>query len=70
MSLAKFQFLARRLDDAALTRHTHVFVVMPAAETLDLELPGLAQLQAVLSRRAMKVKELAKTPLAVHQQQL
>ena len=64
MSLAKFQFLARRLDDAALTRHAHVFVVMPAAETLDLELPGRAQLQAVLSRRAMKVEELAKTPLA------
>lgn len=64
MSPAKFQIASGRLDDAALARHAHALVVMPATKTLSAGLPGLSQLEAVLSRRDMKVEELAKTPLA------
>ena len=64
MSLVRFQIVSGRLDAAALARHAHVLVVLPAAKALSDDLPGLAQLQAVLTRRDMKVEELAGTPLA------
>lgn len=64
MSLAKFQVLSEPLTHSVLERHLHALIVMPMAKELAGELPGLTQLQAVLSRRDMKAGELAKTPLA------
>ncbi len=64
MSLAKFQVLPGPLSHSVLERHAHALIVMPLVKVLRGELPGLAQLQAVLSRRDMKAEELAKTPVA------
>jgi leucyl aminopeptidase len=50
----------QQLDDA-----THGLIVLPVGDVLPADLPLRAQWLAVLKRKEMKPKELAKTPLAL-----
>ena len=54
---------ARRYSQ--LDRATHGLIVLPAGAALPEDLPQREQWLAVLKRKAMKPKELAKTPLAL-----
>ena len=49
---------------AALSRHSHVLWLLPAATDLPATLPELAAWRAVLARKRSKAKDLAKEPLA------
>ena len=50
---------------AQLNAATHGLILLPASDALPLDLPQRAQWLAVLQRKRMKPKELAKTPLAL-----
>ena len=52
-------------DYAQLDAASHGLIVLPAGDALPPDLPQRAQWLAVLKRKKMKAKELAKTPLAI-----
>ena len=64
MNLPRITLQAAR-DYAQLDAATHGLVILPASDALPTDLPRKAQWLAVLKRKAMKPKELAKTPLAI-----
>jgi len=60
--LAKLETHASILSAAALAKMSHVLFVLPKAGKLPI-LPGAEALRALLQRRAMKVSQLADSPL-------
>ena len=48
-----------------LSTASHGLIILPAGDVLPADLPQQAQWRAVLKRKKMKPKELAKTPLAI-----
>ncbi|MCK9386835.1 MAG: leucyl aminopeptidase family protein [Sulfuritalea sp.] len=52
-------------DHAEIDAAAHGLVILPASDALPADLPRKAQWLAVLKRKAMKPKELAKTPLVI-----
>jgi len=52
-------------DYAQIDAASHGLIILPAGDALPAELPRQSQWRAVLKRKAMKPKELAKTPLAL-----
>ncbi len=64
--LATLQQDARGVTPAALRRHSHVLIVLPASKTVVRAWPAVDVLEKLLARRRMTVKELAKTPVAAN----
>ena len=58
--------LAQLTFSKTLPTATHLLVLLPKAKTLPKDIPHGELLAAVLKRRAMKVDELAKTPVAAN----
>lgn len=64
---AKLSQTAALLDDVSLARFEHILLVLPYASKFDAlpEFPQGERLQRALTRRKMKLEDLAKTPLSV-----
>ncbi len=65
--LAKLTQTAAPLDAGALKNATHALLVLPYTKNLAglRDVPALDRLEAVLKRRAMKVEDIAKTPVTL-----
>jgi len=61
--LARLQLHDTKLTAATLRRHAHILFVLPDVKRIARAWPAADVLEALLARRSMKAKELAKTPL-------
>ncbi|SRR6266581_3907935 len=66
MSFARLECAAATAGDAALSGHSHVLVILPAAAEIPADTPAAEVLRAALRRRRMKPADLAVTPLAAN----